>query len=306
MNDRSPTPAIWRRRVTEAAVGLFSHAPDPLADTFAHQGDPGLFGPTSTTWQVMSDCSTFVGGVRALLVQAAHPEVAAGVGDHSSYRDDPLGRLSRTAAYVTATAYGSLPEVDAAVALVRRRHSPVSGTSHRGVTYSAADPEMAAWVHNALVDSFLVAHRTFGPQPMSDAQADAYVAEQVRLGERMEAAPLPAGADELRTWLAGHPSLGRSPAGDDAVAFLSGPPLSGPVRTAYRIIHDAAAATIPRPILEAIGVSPRRGAVTRGRLLVRGLRSALGASPAWAAALERCAEPRPEGVRFRNPPGSTR
>ena len=306
MNNRSPTPVTWRRRVTEAAVELFSHAPDPLVNTFAHQGDPGLFGPTSTTWQVMSDCSTFIGGVRALLVQAAHPEVAAGVGDHSSYRDDPLGRLSRTAAYVTATAYGSLPEVDAAVSLVRRRHSPVLGTSHRGITYSAADPEMAAWVHNALVDSFLVAHRTFGPQPMSDTQANTYVAEQVRLGERMEAASLPASADELSAWLAGHPSLGRSPAGDDAVAFLSGPPLSGPVRAAYRIIHDAAAATVPRPILEAIGVSPRRGAVSRGRLLVRGLRNALGASPAWAAALERCDEPRPAGVRFRNPPGSTR
>ncbi|MED6328609.1 MAG: oxygenase MpaB family protein, partial [Actinomycetota bacterium] len=89
----------WRQRVTEAAEGLFSHAPEPLASTFDHPGDPGLFGPGSVTWRVMCDCSTFVGGVRALLVQAAHPEVAAGVGDHSSYRSDPLGRLSRTAAY---------------------------------------------------------------------------------------------------------------------------------------------------------------------------------------------------------------
>ena len=43
----------WRRRVTEAAVGLFSHAPDPLVDTFSHPGDPGLFGPDSVTWRVM-------------------------------------------------------------------------------------------------------------------------------------------------------------------------------------------------------------------------------------------------------------
>ena len=70
--------SAWRRRVTEAAVGLFSHAPDPLADTFSHPGDLGLFGPDSVTWQVMSDCSTFVGGVRSLLVQAPPPPVAAG------------------------------------------------------------------------------------------------------------------------------------------------------------------------------------------------------------------------------------
>lgn len=296
----------WRQRVTGAAVGLFSHAPDPLASTFDHPGDPGLFGPGSMTWRVMCDCSTFVGGVRALLVQAAHPEVAAGVGDHSSYRSDPLGRLSRTAAYVTATAYGSLPEVDDAVAIVRRLHGPVSGTSHRGLAYSAAEPEMAAWVHNALVDSFLVAHRTYGSAPMSDADADVYVAEQVRLGERMGADPLPATSADLTRWLVDHPSLGPSPAGADAVRFLAGPPLDSPVRFAYRIIHDAAAATVPTPVLDVLGIRRKPGAVLRGRLLIRALRAALGASPAWAAALERCGEPRPSGVRFRNAPGTSR
>lgn len=296
----------WQRRVTEAAVGLFSHATDPLADTFSHPDDPGLFGPDSVTWRVMSDCSTFVGGVRSLLVQAAHPEVAAGVGDHSSYRADPLGRLSRTASYVTATSYGAGPEVDAAIAFVGRMHGPVTGKSHRGLAYSAADPEMAAWVHNALVDSFLVAHRTFGPVAMSDSAADAYVAEQVRLGRRMGAAPLPETADDLTAWLVGHPSLGGSPAGGEAVDFLSGPPLSAPVKAAYRIIHDAAAATVPMPILATIGLRPRRGAIARGRLLIRGLRAALGASPAWAAALERCGQDRPDGVNFRNQSGTTR
>ena len=296
----------WRSRVTGAAVDLFSHAPDPLVSTFDYPGDPGLFGPESVTWRIMSDCSTFIGGVRALLVQAAHPEVAAGVGDHSSYRDDPLGRLSRTAAYVTATAYGSLPEVDGAVGMVQRLHGPVSGTSHRGRAYSAADPAMAAWVHNALVDSFLVAHRTYGRAPLSDADADAYVAEQVRLGTMMGAAPLPDTADGLHRWIVDHPSLGASPAGADAMRFLSGPPLDSMVRVAYRVIHDAAAATVPAEVREPLGIEVPRGAVARGRLLVRVLRAALGSSPAWAAALERCGEERPAGVRFRNVPGTTR
>ena len=163
----------WRERITESAVGLFSHAPDPLADTFDHRGDPGLFGPGSVTWWLMSDPAAFVGGIRSLLVQAAHPEVVAGVGDHSAYREDPLGRLSRTAAYVTATTYGSLPEVDTALGVVRAAHRPVSGTSHRGFSYDAADPGMGAWVHNALVDSFLAAHRAYGATPVSDADADA-------------------------------------------------------------------------------------------------------------------------------------
>ncbi|MEC9395239.1 MAG: oxygenase MpaB family protein [Actinomycetota bacterium] len=296
----------WRTRVADAAVGLFSHAPDPLAATFDHPGDPGLFGPGSVTWRIMSDSSTFIGGVRALLVQAAHPEVAAGVGDHSSYRADPLGRLSRTAAYVTATAYGSLPEVDHAIGLVKRLHGPVSGMSHRGLAYSASNPAMAAWVHNALVDSFLVSYRTYGPSQVSAADADAYVAEQVRLGSRMGADPLPDTADGLHRWIIGHPSLGSSPSGTDALRFLSGPPLDPMVRMAYRIIYDAAAATVPFEVRDVLGLEVPRGAVVRGRLLVRGLRVALGASPAWAAALERCSEDRPAGVRFRNAPGTSR
>ena len=158
----------WRDRITENAVGLFSHAPDPLENTFDYPKDPGLFGPESITWLVMSDVASFIGGIRALVVQAAHPEVAAGVSDHSSYEQDPLGRLSRTASYVTATAYGSMAEVDQAIRAVRFAHRPVSGISHRGKEYSADKSDLAAWVHNALIYSFLTSYRVYGPRPMTE------------------------------------------------------------------------------------------------------------------------------------------
>ncbi|MDG2908745.1 MAG: oxygenase MpaB family protein [Acidimicrobiales bacterium] len=296
----------WRERVTESATGLFRHAPNPLADTFDHLGDPGLFGPGSVTWWLMSDAAAFVGGIRSLLVQAAHPEVAAGVGDHSAYREDPLGRLSRTAAYVTATTYGSLPEVNAALTVVRTVHRPVSGISHRGLAYDAGEPGMGAWVHNALVDSFLSARRTYGPTPVSDADADAYVAEQARLGERLGVSPLPDTAAELSAWLAEHPAAAPSPAAADAIAFLLAPRLPLPTRFAYHRLLHAAVATIPPRLQRAIGVRPHRGAQPAGRAVIGVLRAAMGSSPAWAAALERCGEPRPPGVRFRNPPGTTR
>ena len=66
-----------------------------------------------------------------------------------------------TAAYVTATTYGAIPEVEAALAIVRRAHGPVRGTSHRGITYDAGNPEMGAWVHNALVDPKQFDDRSF-------------------------------------------------------------------------------------------------------------------------------------------------
>ncbi|MCP4251004.1 MAG: DUF2236 domain-containing protein, partial [bacterium] len=156
-----------RSRIVGTTTGLFAHAPYPLEDSLAYQGDPGLFGPGSVTWPVIGDVATFIGGIRALLVQAGHQEVAAGVADHSRYRDDPLGRLSRTSAYVTATAFGALPEVEQAVQIVRRAHRPVQGDSHRARPYSADHPAHAAWVHNVLTDSFLVAYRVFGRSALS-------------------------------------------------------------------------------------------------------------------------------------------
>ena len=87
-----------RGRVIATTNDLFAHAPYPLDTTGRYAGDAGLFGPDSITWPVIGDASVFVGGIRALLVQAAHPEVVAGVFDHSRFREDPLGRLGRTSA----------------------------------------------------------------------------------------------------------------------------------------------------------------------------------------------------------------
>ena len=77
----------------DSVSGMFAHADMPLTQTGDYTGDPGLCGPGSVSWRVIGDVSVFVGGIRALLIQSAHPEVAAGVDDHSRYRDDPLGRL---------------------------------------------------------------------------------------------------------------------------------------------------------------------------------------------------------------------
>ena len=87
----------FRTRLGASVGGLFSHGEMPLQRTADYPGDAGLCGPTSVSWKVIGDVSVFVGAIRALLIQAAHPEAVAGVEDHSRYRDDPMGRLNRTA-----------------------------------------------------------------------------------------------------------------------------------------------------------------------------------------------------------------
>ena len=290
-----------QQRVAAGTASLFSHGTYPLAHTLDYRGDPGLFGPGSMTWPVVGDTTVFVGGIRALLVQAAHPEVAAGVAQHSRYREDPLGRLTRTAAYVTATAFGAMPEVEQAVAVVRKRHRPVVGTSGRGLSYDASDPELAAWVHNSLTESFLIAYRVYGARLCAPADADRYVREQTRVGEMLGASPLPDTAAALSAWIAGHPRLAPSPACAEAISFLRRPPLPAAIRAAYGVLLRAAAATVPRRIQQIIGLTARPGDQALGRAAVTMLRSSLGSSPDWRLALIRTGSPAPPGARFRQP-----
>jgi uncharacterized protein (DUF2236 family) len=285
-------------RVVGSTAALFSHGPQPLEHTLDYHGDPGLLGPDSVSWRVIGDAAAFVGGIRALLVQTAHPEVVAGVEQHSRYRADPLGRLSRTSVYVTETTYGAMPEVEAAVRAVRHAHGPVHGRSERNRAYSAGTPELAAWVHNVLTDSFLAAYQSFGPCPLTDAEADQFVAEQTRIGALLHAFPLPSTADELARWIVDHPALAGTRHQADAVEFLRDPPLPLSVRVGYRLLFHAAAATIPLAVRDIIGVTAPPGAKRIGNASVRSLRWALGSSPSWHLALVRTGTTVPKG-RFR-------
>jgi uncharacterized protein (DUF2236 family) len=290
----------FKDRVTESATAMFKHADYPLARTLDYAGDPGLCGPDSISWEVIGDPAAFIGGLRALLVQAAHPEVAAGVSDHSRYRQDPLGRLSRTSNYVTATTFGAMPEVERSVAAVKAMHQRVRGVSHRGVTYSADTPEFAAWVHNALTDSFLSAFQIFGRRRLSEAECDRFVAEQARIGALLDADPIPETAHALREWLFGLAAIGDSPGRREAVSFLRKPPLRGGVRLGQRILYQAAAATLPSQMRRLLGVRRIPGAVGLGRALIGFLRWTLGHSPSWNLALVRVDGAIPDGL-FRQP-----
>ena len=296
---------LIRDRAAAGTGSLFSHGAHPLARTLNYPGDPGLFGPGSMTWPVAGDTAVFVGGIRALLVQAAHPEVAAGVAQHSRYRQDPLGRLTRTAAYVTATSFGAMPEVSRAVAIARGRHRPVAGHSDRGLPYDASDPGLSAWVHNTLTDSFLTAYRVYGAQPCPPADADRYVREQTRVGELLGAAPLPDTAAALSAWVASHPHLAPSPACAQAITFLRHPPLPPAILPAYHVLLRAAVATLPTRIQRITGLRSRPGDLTAGRAAVTTLRWALGSSPDWQLALARTGATPPPQARFRQPPPTT-
>lgn len=294
-----------RTGLTRATLSMFEHAPYPLEHTLEHQGDPGLLGPGAMSWRVIADPAAFVGGLRGLLIQAAHPEVVAGVQEHSRYQDDPLGRLSRTSAYVTATTFGAKPEVDEAVRQVRRAHAFVKGVSSRGRHYDAGDPGYSAWVHNALTDSFLTTNQVYSERPLTVVEADRFVEEQTRVGALLGADPMPSTAQTLSRWVAHHPEIGPSPEMEKVVDFLTDPPLSPSIKTGYMVLFEAAVHTLPPRLVEILGVRPKPAADVVGRVGVRSLRWALGYSPSWALALRRTGQGIPEGL-FRRIPDESR
>ncbi|WP_147505762.1 oxygenase MpaB family protein, partial [Acinetobacter baumannii] len=105
------------------------------------QGDPGWFGPDSVTWRVHAELpSMLAGGLCALMLQTLHPRALAGVYDHSNFRQDLVGRLRRTTAFVTGTSYAPTGAVEALVARVRRIHAQIRGRTAQGEPYAADDP----------------------------------------------------------------------------------------------------------------------------------------------------------------------
>jgi uncharacterized protein (DUF2236 family) len=292
-----PLPDVTRplRRAVRAGLratvaSTFRGERDPvLIDTDA---DPGLFGPESVTWRVHADLAMFIGGLRALIAQTMHPLAMAGVADHSRYRDDPLGRLARTSAFVVATTYGTTAEADRAIALVRRVHAGVHGIAPDGRPYSALDPDLLAWVHHVEVDSFLAAYQAFGPRRLLPPEADRYVEEMAALGARM-GVPAPArSTGELRDWLASVEGLRATREARDAVRFLVLPSIPRRLLPAYGVVAAAAVSLVPlrdrvalwlppTPIADRVLVRPA------ARSLLTTLRFALGSSPTLAAARAR-------------------
>src|ERR1700757_1144822 len=113
------------------------------------------------------------------MVQALHPLAMAGVAQHSTWRQDPFGRLAATNSYLLTTTYGDRASALAAAAWVRKVHVHVRGVDpETGLPYAAEDPSLLLWVHAAMVESVVTVAQRYG-RPLDSADADRYVADMV-------------------------------------------------------------------------------------------------------------------------------
>lgn len=219
----------------------------------------GLFGPGSLAWRIDREVIVLAGGSCALLMQAAHPVVAAGVFEHSTYATDPFGRLRRTLTTSFDVVFGSRSRAEAAIRRVNGIHHSVSGSRHDdGSPYTALDPEALLWVHATLVDTALRIYDRFVAR-LTPVEEQAYHAEAGQVAELLgvPGSILPPTIVELRAWMAGMMADGRvrvTPAARQIARTVLYPRPWIP-RVAWEAAHLVSIATLPDSMRRQYGLA---------------------------------------------------
>jgi uncharacterized protein (DUF2236 family) len=189
----------------------------------------GLYGPDSEAWRLNREAMLLLGaGPRALLLQLAHPLVAAGVDEHSDFRADPWRRLQGTLRSYLTIVYGTATVARAEIRRLNGLHRSIAGAG-----YSARDPDLALWVHATLVDTTIAAYDAW-LEPMPRDQRARYYAETLPIGRAfgVPADRLPPDLDAFESYvasmLAPDGPIRVSPIARDLADAVLHPPL-GPV-----------------------------------------------------------------------------
>jgi uncharacterized protein (DUF2236 family) len=207
--------------------------------------DPGLYGPESEAWRLNREAMLLLGaGPRALLLQLAHPAVAAGVADHSDFRADPWRRLTGTLRTYLTIVYGTTGAARAEIRRLNALHRGISGAG-----YSARDPDLALWVHATLVDSTMAVAGAW-LEPITNARRSAYYEETRSIGrafgvpEAILPADLAAFEAYLGSMLAPGGPVHVSPVARDLASAVLRPPLGPLHRSLAWVPADAYAWTL--------------------------------------------------------------
>jgi uncharacterized protein (DUF2236 family) len=208
-----------------------------------------------------------LGWGRAILLQVAHPLVAAGVAGHSGFAASRWARVDRlhaTVATMLELTFGDDARQAAAAARINAIHDRVHGRLQNAVgqypagsPYSATDPVLLGWVHATLLDSMPLAYEQF-VGPLTDEERDRYCQESVESGRRLRIPEerLPRRAAEVRRELDARVHDGTIVVGDEARTVarqLLYPPVADPTRPVAWLNRLVTVGLLPAPVREAYG-----------------------------------------------------
>jgi uncharacterized protein (DUF2236 family) len=161
------------------------------------------------SWQINRERLLIVGGGRSLLMQIAHPLIAAAVAEHSGFREDPLGRLRRTMEFLSVIHFGTAAEARSAADRLHAVHGAVRGVLREpaggfraGTRYRARDPELLFWVHATLVDTSLLVFRRY-VRDLSAGEEEKYYQDSKTIArlQRIPESTIPRHARDFRDYM---------------------------------------------------------------------------------------------------------
>jgi len=173
-------------------------------------------GRESITWKINREAIVVAGWGRAILLQLAHPAVAAGVHEHSSFRGSLLSsfwRLHSTVGTMLSITFGDPEQMITAAAGINMIHDRVCGrvppplklqqaSREGGSEYSAHDPDLQRWVHATLLESIPLTYELL-VEALKPGERDRYCSEaaimEPLLG--MPAGWLPRDSSQLDTYM---------------------------------------------------------------------------------------------------------
>jgi uncharacterized protein (DUF2236 family) len=251
-------------------------------------GDPGLFGPGSMVWQVARERVLLVAGSAALLLQLAHPLVAAGVAAHSGFRRDPFQRLRATLDATLRVTFGDREQAGSAAEGVRRVHQRVRGRLPHpvgqygaGTIYDAQDPTLALWVFATLIATSVDGYgRLVEDLPPADRERHYQEARPFARQFGVTDGVLPpdrAAFDGYYSGMVEGPALSVGPQAAGLAAQVLAPPLPPWLRLSVPVVRAVTAELLPQPVAASFGLTRRDAA--RGRTVERALRAAVHAAP---------------------------
>ncbi|HYC05865.1 MAG TPA: oxygenase MpaB family protein [Azospirillaceae bacterium] len=274
----TPSPLPLPPALAQAMEAARAEAPDggPL------DGPAGLFGPESARWRVDRESALFLGAGRAMLLQLAHPWVAAAIAEHSDVLTNPVGRFHRTFGTVYALVFGTVRQAETAAHGLYRRHAAVTGRLQQGGRYRALDPAALAWVQATLTDTALKAHDLMLPS-LPEAERRRYWEESRRLSGLfgVPAGTLPDDYADFRGYMRGMLRGGALEVTPEArqiaeQLFRGG---SKPWLALPGWYRDLTAELLPRPLARAFGLEPGPAAAKRAGAALTRLRAAYARLP---------------------------
>src|SRR5262245_49683796 len=198
--------------------------------------------------------------VRAILLQFAHPLIAAGVAEHSGFRGSPAAaftRLRQTVGAMLSLTFGAEAEREAALDRIRGIHRRVSGTLTgecgcfpAGTRYSAQDPALVTWVHATLIESSVIVYEQL-VEPLTPVERDHYCDDAAEVAVALGALPhdVPRSFEAVRAYLQRRYESGEIVVGQQALTLAAS--LVAPVGR-----RASPALVTPMPSMLAAGLLP--------------------------------------------------